>query len=376
MSRTLHHGRPAHALPVVLSLLLAAAANHRAAGEEPEYRANVRAMTDNAPTAGMLAAAAHDSKRNAMLVFGGVDRDSPDAAPALRRLDLDTRRWSLVSVGGASPDAVAAPTLVYDPKRDALYLHGGWPRGGEQPAGTLWRLHLSQEKPAWERMADAHDGPRARNGAVMVLDPQRDRLILHGGDGGPHPQYGYTPLADLWGYDLEAGKWQQLQPGGSVPRPRWNHCGALDARNERFYIFGGAGYVENEIVRDTEVFELDLRTLKWKRHAGSGSRPGPVEGATLTYDDEQHVLVLVGGMSLADGGPAGPSAVHIFDLSRHSWTETGTSQRLLRCGHTAIYDSAHKQHVIVGGQVPSEPGNFYAPGRMLRDALVVRVHGN
>ncbi len=41
-----------------------------------------------------------------------------------------------------------------------------------------------------------------REGAATVLDAKRDRLLLHGGDGGLHPTYGYTPLSDLWAYDL------------------------------------------------------------------------------------------------------------------------------------------------------------------------------
>lgn len=69
----------------------------------------------------------------------------------------------------------------------------------------------------------------------MVTDLSRDWLILHGGDGGPHPKEGYTPLSDLWSYDLAIGRWKRLGLVGTPADPRWYHSAAIDHDSGKMY---------------------------------------------------------------------------------------------------------------------------------------------
>lgn len=358
--------------PCVGAVLLSAALGAEAA--DPRYEVRIKQCKRETPTAAIMAAAAYDGKRDALLVFGGMDPDQPDAHPALWRLDLESEQWKILEVAGRTPMAVIGPTLVYDSKRDALFLHGGWARRAEAPSARFWMLSFGDaDRPTCRALADDGARPRARNGAVMVLDADRDRLLLHGGDGGPHPQYGFTPLDDLWAYDLGTKRWTCLEPQGDVPPPRWNHCAAIDRQGKRMFLFGGAGYTDETLVLENCMYELDLERLVWSRHTQGGECPVPVQGATLTYDAGAGVLVLLGGLSMADSGPAGDTSVWLFDPGKRSWTKQAGLLRNTRRSHTAVYSSRRKTHIIVGGEAPKVRQNYYEHGRPLRDTLLLEV---
>src|SRR5262249_25588480 len=151
-----------------------------------------------------------------------------------------------------------------------------------------------------ERVTAAKPRPKGRNGAALILDAKRNRLLLHGGDGGPNSENGFTPLDDLWEFSLSKHSWRRLQTAGVAPEPRWNHARAIDDRVGGAYLFGGAGYVGERIVRDNVIFNLNLDDLKGGRLECKGSAPTPVEGTSLTFDEQQGALLVAGGLSLAD----------------------------------------------------------------------------
>lgn len=325
-------------------------------------------------TVSVGAAAAYDSRRGRAIVFGGADMEKRKALPSVRTLDLISLEWTTLEVTGKRPQATGMPALIYDPKRDALYLFGGWETDAEKPSAELWTLSLSGKEPLrWKLLSNGDDGAPARNGCVMVLDAARDRLLIHGGDGGPHPKYGFTPLKDLWSYDLGDARWHCLKPSGDIPEPRWNHAGAVNNETGKMFIFGGGGYVDKALVRDDCVFELDMQTLVWKKRAATGDRPAPEEGGSLTFDPVADVLVLVGGVSLADSGKPGTESIWVFDLRGDRWTEHRGELGAMRRSHTAIYDPKGRRHVITGGEEAAERGNFYAKGRSIHTIALVSV---
>ncbi len=338
---------------------------------EVKYQVTVRPTGQPTPATVVCAAAARDEQRDALLVFGGADPERKNAPPLLRKMDLGTFTWSIVETKGAAPSAAVLPAMVYDPKRDAVFLWGGWASGAEKPSGELWTLPLGETSPrTWKRLAD---GPPARNGCVMVLDGLRDRLLLFAGDGGPHPKYGYTPLNDLWAFDLPGGTWTQLASAADAPAPRWNLAAAVDNTRGRMFVFGGAGYVKDKPVRDSFVFELDMAKLTWTKHAGKGKQPPPMEGATLTYDPGKDLLVVVGGLSIADAGEAGSTSVWLYDLKNDRWVEKAGVFDTTRRSHVAMYDPRRNEHIVVGGETAQERGNFYVRGKTLLDVLKLSI---
>jgi hypothetical protein len=124
--------------------------------------------------------------------------------------------------------------------------------------------------------------------------------------------------------------------------------------------------------QDSGLYELNVRNPQWFRRSAGGG-PGPAMGATLTVDPEQQVLVLAGGLALAQDGPPGSTSVWLFDLRARRWSEVPGVLPSTRRSHTAIFDPRARVHVLVGGETAQERGNFAARGRPLRDVVLIRV---
>ena len=93
----------------------------------------------------------------------------------------------------------------------------------------------------------------------------------------------------------------------------------------------------------------------------------------MTHDPSAEVLVVVGGLSLADTGPPGSKSLWLLDLKTKTWVEYRDVFATIRRGHTAIYDPRGRQHVVHGGESAKKRGNFYEPGQPLRDTLMISI---
>lgn len=354
-----------------LVLLPAAAV---AAENDSKPRVSVTKMKQDAPAARFMAAAAFDTKRGRMIVFGQARPNEKDASGDLLALDMKTDSWSTVEVGGPHPQGVGGAGMVYVEKEDALYLFGGWPAEAAKPLAELWKLPLGEEKGLrWRLVSDGGKGPPERNGCCLVVDAKRNRLILHGGDGGPHPVRGFTPLDDLWSFDLASKNWRKLMPKGRAPEPRWNHATAVDPERSVMYIFGGVGYVKTRLVADRDIHVLDLGSLKWTRLTSARDRPWAMMGTSLTFDSASRLLLVAGGLSLDTRGPPGPLCVWTFDIDAETWVKHEKALLATRRDHVGVYDSRGNRHIIFGGMLVKEPGNFYARSKVLANALAITI---
>lgn len=362
-------------LPLVVSTTVLVFHTDAVRAGEPGFRIRTHHSGKETSSPHLAAGVAFDSKRARMIIFGYVRGTADGEGGRLTTYDPQKDAFGTIETSGATPTGVAYPSLVYDPKRDALFLFGGWPKNGNEPTDELWTLHLGGgQRPAWRMLPQEKQSPRARNGGVMVLDVARDRLLLHGGDGGPHPKYGFTPLNDLWAYELTRDVWVRLEPKGPLPAPRWNHCAAIDNDSGKMFVFGGTGYTcEEQLVRDRDVFILDLERLEWTRRPCSGACPDPVQGATLTLDRQARALVLVGGLRTSDSGESGTTSVWVYDLATGLWFEHRGIDRKYRRAHTAVYDPSGRQHIVHGGETSWVRGNHYKRGQPLYDTMLLSL---
>ncbi len=341
--------------------------------QKAEFEITVARLERQAPRPLTFPDAAYDSKRHRALFFG-PDADSEGMPARLLCFDLKSERWTEPKPDGPRPNGAVGPAVAYVPRQDALYLFGGWAKGADGPSDDLWRLDLAEEESLrWKQLESAGPGPRARNGACMAVDDAGNRLLMHGGDGGPHPTYGFIPLDDLWSYDLAENRWTRLEPSGAAPEPRWNHAATIDRERRILYVFGGAGYTAAGLVTDNEVFALDLRSLKWRRLPAKGRPPLPVEGATLTFDAPANVLLVAGGLRLAQSGSAGTTDLWCFDLKRSRWSSLKNKLGEERRDHAGVYDPLGRRHILFGGQTAVERGNYYKHGEPLSDAVSIRI---
>src|SRR6185437_7302641 len=228
----------------------------------------------------------------------------------LRLPDVQLRMFKCIGAGPAS----TFPSAAIDFSQSTMYVFGGWSELG--PTNDLYRIALGAPMPHWEKIGPQGPLPSPRNGAPMVFDRVKRRLIVCGGDGGTNKDF--RPLADRWQFDLATSLWKVLPDSGEAPPARWNGSMTVDPISQKAYLYGGAGLT---MPVDDGLYELDLRSDTWRRLATTGSAPPALQGATLTFDDSQRVLLLAGGLRHSGVGPATLSQVWVFDPSINQWDE-------------------------------------------------------
>jgi hypothetical protein len=151
-----------------------------------------RDVTPASPQPGerCLHAAAHDTRRHRMIMFGG--QRGSNALDDAWALDLATDRWTELAPASQTGGR-KFPAVAYDPVGDRFLAFGGERTDGIR-AGDLWALDLQSER--WSVLTT--EGPAPRDGAVLVYVTSQSRLLLFGGT----TSQGHE--ADTWSLPLEA----------------------------------------------------------------------------------------------------------------------------------------------------------------------------
>jgi hypothetical protein len=162
---------------------------------------------------------AFDERRSVAILFGGVD---PTARRSGRTWAWSGAEWTELAVANA-PSAREGAGLVYDSLRSRMLLIGG--RSDTGYLNDVWELRGSQ----WSQLTNAPFQGRAKLSAAY--DAARDRLVVFGGTNG-------TAFADTWEYD--GASWTQAFPI-HAPTARAGAGISYNATQGRVTLFGGLG---------------------------------------------------------------------------------------------------------------------------------------
>jgi hypothetical protein len=88
------------------------------------------------PSAPKDAAVAFDTLRRRIVAYGGRDPNTQQERAELWERDFDSGPWLPVAVQGAAPAPRRGHTLVYEPGREAFFMHGG--RSSALVSGSHW----------------------------------------------------------------------------------------------------------------------------------------------------------------------------------------------------------------------------------------------
>ncbi len=215
-------------------------------------------LTVHSPSPRAEMSMAYDSKRNAMVLFGGYTIENGEYVKLADTWEFRDGDWELVGESGPSPRHGAG--VVYDPTRETVLLFGGstedkqyGPSKGEtwQWDGRVW-LQVDMDQPlgvfnaamAWDKSKRAvirfggwngdsrinetwelsgnrwvrvatKLSPDARNHSALVYDEWNERLVLFGGHDGKNV------FGDVWTF--QNGAWNQLVDASPVRRIRNGH---------------------------------------------------------------------------------------------------------------------------------------------------------
>jgi hypothetical protein len=241
-----------------------------------------------------FAAAAYDSARGVLVLFGGLQ--TPDVNFE-ETWEWDGAAWTRHDVPG--PGAREGPGMTYDAVRQRVVLFGG-AQGGRVLSDT-W----TWDGATWAQLSEAGPAPRYPGG--FAFDAVRGRVLLFGGHEVTPSQF--NTYGDTWEWDGAA--WTQASSVG--PTPRDGARAAFDAQRGQVVLFGGI-QIEPAIrfLDDTWVWD----GVTWAAAAGSGP-PGRGHHA-MAYDP-------IGERVLVFGGSDGPGP----SLRRDTWAWDGQAWECL-----------------------------------------------
>ena len=344
-----------------------------------------------APGPRMGAAAVYDPRSNSMIVCGGTNDSGVLSDAWALSLDGGTRWTPLVSEGGPAAARYGHVAVLDQPERRLVVFGGyggdggarndaaelklnpgaaawrevtvpaplqgrGWAGGAYEPAGRrlfvfggsgtsklgdTWALSL-RGKPEWAQVQPESGLPSGRVTASTILDPDRDRMLLFGGE------ESLANKNDLWSLSLgESPRWTRLSPNGN-PGTRSGHSAVYDPDRDQMLVFGGFRYTGEQHMND--VWSLSLADLAWHHVATQGTPPSPRFGQTAVFDPDLDRMIVF-------GGHIAYSDEYFDDLYALQRGSTDTWQQLVPSGtgpdgrfaHLAVYDQGEHRMLLGGG---------------------------
>ena len=273
--------------------------------------------------------AAYDPERLELVVFGGTDT-IPDACnfPQAEFLgetwvyDDVCNAWSFAE--GQAPSPSGRHMSAWGDGR--VWVFGG--RFREPGEGGLYTLYddlfrFDVEQRSWRIVDVEGERPAARVNAGLVWDSRRERLWLVGGNTSESGA-AYEAVADAWSFDPETNSWEKHQLSGRLPPARLMHAVVYDELRDAIVMFGGAD--ESAFELDAQYFAdlwaLDLEGLAWVELEGGGSA-APVGRfwAGMVHDPDADRYLLFGGH---DAGSLGNrNDTWVFDPVDRGWQMLG-----------------------------------------------------
>ena len=280
---------------------------------------------DGRPSRRSEIASAWDPVGQRLVVFGGTDAIPVNCGtPTPNFLDETWSCFTRCGTGnrsaGGAPERRGRHSMTYDARAHRMLIFGGRFREGSVGSylvfDDLWQFDLSTD--AWTKIPTS-SGPSARVNATFQADATGDRAYLFGGNTS-RSGASFTPKNDLWALDLQSTQWTLLNPEGTAPLPRLWHAGLFDPARKRLVIFGGADETAffNDAQYFSDVWSYEVEANRWEQlHDGSGTAPEGRFWSEWAYDEENDTYLLFGGHD--DGVLGNRNDLWAFSPTTNEW---------------------------------------------------------
>jgi|GEM_PF-5199184 len=235
---------------------------------------------------------------------------------------IDTEGFSSARITGLTP-----PVVVYGIEESAVSgdeTHDPgilWVFGGKDKVryrNDLWRGEPVEVQNGelvyfWNRMIPSvqDDGgsaplsqwPSGRKNAVLLADPDRNRLILWGGEND------LGALNDLWIFDINEMEWKKIDEKTKIPPLSRFMATQFEGTG---YLWGG---FDSTGEFNTNLYMIDAKSLGIIKVETSGDFPSSISDGAISIDPSGKILYLYGGFDSAGFH----NWVYTFDLSNYKW---------------------------------------------------------
>lgn len=206
--------------------------------------------------------------------------------------------------------------------------------------------------------------PAPRGDASGAIDALGRRFVLFGGDVSI-PVCGQPPAPqfsdETWVLDVACGEWRKLQTKG--PSARARYAVTTDTKRGRALIFGGRfrdGGTTYTLFDD--VWAFDFKSEAWEKLATKGSGPSARANAAAVYDTARDRLVVFGGNTSGNGLQIAPSAdTFALDLTTLTWSalSSGAAPPARTFHGFAASAKSGKAYAFSGGDSNAFLGPFF-----------------
>jgi hypothetical protein len=263
------------------------------------------------------AAAAYDTDRDVLVLFGGTTTPLPNGAPGtVGTRELVGTQWIQRNRLDAPPSqhSLAPQTgLVYNEARSELALLDN---GFDQFNNSRSRRWWTWSGFSWELGLETADGPASAEDIVLTYDSERGVVVA------------VTFYGETW--EWNGAQWTLRKLAGVNPiRPR-----SMTFDRERRQTLSARPSSSSNF---TDLLSLSDNLWSLLQPDGLGTRNDP----RIVFDEARHVTVQYGG----NFGSSGPAYLTEWDGSQ--WFETTYVPQ--RTNHAMVYDSVRQRTVVIGG---------------------------
>lgn len=296
----------------------------------------------------MATAMAYDPVHHDVLVVGGVSDDISFQYP------FDSWAWNGTTwTQRANVPSVFALELAFsaaatDPGRNVIVLAG--------TSGGLWEWNGTAFTKSTSGTTTGIVPPAARDGAAMVLDTQRNRILMFGGVVQASPA---KSSAEQW---MWTGGWISIPATSPMPSARDGVGLAYDEAHDEIVLYGGcltdssqSPSPTTDAFQDTWVYKNGV----WAQRFAT-SPPGLRCQPGMTYDAKRGQVVMYGGYDPRNtNGVTYPPGTWTWNGS--AWTQAATTlpspSPTSRAAPALGYDRKSERVVMFGGATPQGPAN-------------------
>ncbi|XP_014498476.1 kelch domain-containing protein 4 [Vigna radiata var. radiata] len=232
-------------------------------------------------------------KETELILYGGefYNGNKTFVYGDLFRYDVEKLEWKLVSSPNSPPPRSAHQAVAW---KNYIYIFGGEFTSPNQERfhhyKDFWMLDLKTNQ--WEQL-NLKGCPSPRSGHRMIL--YKHKIILFGGFYDTLREVRY--YNDLFVFDLDQFKWQEIKPKPGAMWPTARSGFQLFVYQDDIFLYGGyskevssdKNNSEKGIVH-SDMWSLDPKTWEWNKVKKSGMPPGPRAGFSMCVHKRRALL--------------------------------------------------------------------------------------
>ncbi|KAJ7956106.1 Kelch domain-containing protein 4 [Quillaja saponaria] len=264
-------------------------------------------------------------KETELILYGGefYNGNKTFVYGDLYRYDVEKQEWKLISSPNSPPPRSAHQAVAW---KNYLYIFGGEFTSPNQERfhhyKDFWMLDLKTNQ--WEQL-NLKGCPSPRSGHRMVL--YKHKIIVFGGFYDTLREVRY--YNDLYVFDLDQFKWQEIKPRPGAMWPSGRSGFQLFVYQDEIFLYGGyskelssdKSSSEKGVVH-SDMWSLDPRTWEWNKVKKSGMPPGPRAGFSMCLH-KRRALLFGGVVDMEVEGDVLMSLflneLYGFQLDNHRW---------------------------------------------------------